>query len=68
MNQMDSTTYDLQVREDAKTDWLKVVSQKVASLRFGSVQITVHDGQVTVVESVEKTRFSPDRKAPGKRT
>ena len=67
MNQMDSTTYDLPRRDDAKTEWLKIVSQKVASLRFGSVQITVHDGLVTVVESVEKTRFSPDRKAPGNR-
>ena len=28
-----------------------------ANLRFGSVQITVHDGRVTQVESIEKTRF-----------
>ena len=40
-------------------DWLEVVRQKVAKLRFGSVQITVHDGRVTQVESIEKTRFAP---------
>ena len=43
-------------------EWLEVVRQKVARLRFGSVQITVHDGRVTQVESVEKTRFSPKAK------
>lgn len=40
-------------------EWLDVVRQKVAKLRFGSVQITVHDGRVTQVESIEKTRFAP---------
>lgn len=40
-------------------DWLEVVRRNVAGLRFGSVQITVHDGRVTQVESVEKTRFVP---------
>ena len=39
------------------TDWLEVVRKNVANLRFGSVQITVHDGRVTQVESIEKTRF-----------
>lgn len=43
--------------ERTSADWLEVVTRKVASLRFGSVQITVHDGKVTQVESIEKTRF-----------
>ena len=38
-------------------DWLEIVRKNVANLRFGSVQITVHDGRVTQVESIEKTRF-----------
>jgi hypothetical protein len=42
-------------------DWLELVRQKVAQLRFGSVQITVHDGRVTQVESIEKTRFVTPR-------
>lgn len=45
----------------AKIDWLEVVRQNVAGLRFGSVQITVHDGRVTQVESIEKTRFVASR-------
>ena len=40
---------------------MEVVSRKVASLRFGSIQITVHDGKVTQVESIEKTRFVPPK-------
>lgn len=38
--------------------WVEVVRQKVAAIRFGSVQITVHEGRVTQVESLEKTRFN----------
>ena len=40
--------------------WLEVVRRKVAAIRFGSVQITVHDGRVTQVEAVEKTLFATD--------
>ncbi len=44
-----------------KTEWLEIVRKNVAGLRFGSVQITVHDGRVTQVESIEKTRFVASR-------
>jgi hypothetical protein len=40
--------------------WLEIVRQKVAAMRFGSVQIVVHEGRVTQVESTEKTRFAAD--------
>jgi len=39
--------------------WLDIVRQKVDAMRFGSVQIVVHEGRVTQVESTEKTRL-PD--------
>ena len=41
-------------------DWMSVVVKKIQDLRFGSVQVTVHDGRVTLVESIEKTRFTSD--------
>lgn len=47
--------------DGAPADWLEVVRQKVANLRFGSIQITVHDGRVTQIESIEKTRFVAGR-------
>ncbi len=38
-------------------DWLTIVRQKVESIRFGVVQIIVHEGKVTQIESTEKTRL-----------
>lgn len=42
-------------------DWLEIVRSRVENLRFGTVQITVHDGKVTQVESIEKTRIVPPK-------
>ena len=38
-------------------DWLELVREKVQSLRFGMVQILVHDSKVTQIERTEKTRL-----------
>ncbi|AKC82843.1 hypothetical protein IMCC26134_08775 [Verrucomicrobia bacterium IMCC26134] len=37
--------------------WVEIVRQKVETLRFGVVQIVVHDGKVTQIERTEKTRL-----------
>jgi len=42
-------------------DWLAVVREKVEGLRFGVVQVVVHDGQVTQIERTEKTRLLAPR-------
>jgi hypothetical protein len=42
---------------DEKSDWLEVVRQHVGSLRFGVVQIVVHDSQVTQIEKTERMRL-----------
>ena len=44
---------------EASPDWLRVVQQKVESLRYGVVQLVVHDGRVTQIERTEKTRINP---------
>jgi hypothetical protein len=36
---------------------LKELIEAIQSLRFGSVEITVHDGRVTQIEKREKVRF-----------
>ena len=41
--------------------WLETVRSQVASLRFGMVQIVVHDSQLVQIERTEKLRL--DRKA-----
>jgi hypothetical protein len=38
-------------------DWLVLMQQHVRSLRYGVVQIVVHDGRVTQVEKTEKVRL-----------
>jgi hypothetical protein len=58
---MQTSTSERLAPRDPKNDWLEVVRQNVANLRFGSVQITVHEGRVTQVESIEKTRFVAPR-------
>lgn len=36
--------------------WLELVREKVEGLRYGIVQLIVHDGRVTQIERTEKTR------------
>ena len=47
---------------DEKPDWLEVVRQQVGSLRFGVVQIVVHDSQVTQIEKTERVRLDKPKK------
>jgi hypothetical protein len=45
----------------SQPEWVALVREKVESLRFGVVQIIVHDCKVTQIERTEKTRLD----APG---
>ena len=38
-------------------DWLAVVHDKVVGLRYGVVQVVVHDGKVTQIERTERVRL-----------
>ncbi len=58
---MDTITTERPSQDGSNADWLEIVRKNVTGLRFGSVQITVHDGRVTQVESIEKTRFVASR-------
>jgi hypothetical protein len=46
-------------KPDERPEWLRVVQQKVETLRYGVVQLVVHDGRVTQIERTEKTRIAP---------
>ena len=37
--------------------WLHLVRDKIAGIRFGVVQILVHEGKVTQIECTEKLRI-----------
>ncbi|MEA3211081.1 MAG: hypothetical protein QOE70_4138 [Chthoniobacter sp.] len=50
---------------DRAPEWLEVVFENVASLRFGVVQIIVHDAKVVQIERTERTRLDTPRPASG---
>jgi hypothetical protein len=37
-------------------DWIESIRQQVASLRFGVIQIVVHEGRVVQIDRTEKIR------------
>ena len=41
----------------ASPEWLALVREKVEHLRFGLVQLVVHEGRVTQIECTEKVRL-----------
>lgn len=41
----------------AAAPWVAVVTEKVKSMRYGIVQIVVHDSKVVQIERTERTRF-----------
>jgi hypothetical protein len=43
------------------SNWLEIVRQQVSSLRYGMVQIVVHDSQVTQIEKTERVRLGKTR-------
>jgi hypothetical protein len=45
-----------------KQDWLEIVRQQVGSLRYGVVEIVVHDSQVTQIEKTERVRLDKPQK------
>ncbi|WP_438479138.1 YezD family protein [Oleiharenicola lentus] len=47
-----------QEKTDVNPEWLRIVQEKVETLRYGLVQLVVHDGRVTQIERTEKTRLS----------
>ena len=52
-------------RDLTNANWLELVRQQVDSLRYGVVEIVVHDSQVTQIEKTERLRL--DKPASEKR-
>jgi hypothetical protein len=49
-------------RDAGESSWERTVRQAVRGLRYGSVEVQVHDGRVVQVETREKVRFADDRR------
>lgn len=54
---MSTLTQNLNKETDDKQAWLEVVQRHVRSLRYGVVQIIIHDSQVTQIEKTERVRL-----------
>lgn len=61
MSSVSTTTSAVSGSAAATPDWIALVREKVEGLRFGVVQLTVHDGRVTQIERTEKTRLPASR-------
>ncbi len=62
---MGDTSNNLRVAGNDDLKWLELVTQQVSSLRFGVVEIVVHDGRVIQIEKTERLRLdktSDDRR------
>lgn len=44
---------------NADPEWIEVIRQHVASLRFGVIQVVIHEGRVVQIERTEKYRLNP---------
>jgi hypothetical protein len=54
---MEKTFAKATVGDAHPLNWIEVVQEQVSSLRFGVVQITVHDSRVVQIETTERVRF-----------
>lgn len=55
------------IKEPPEPEWERAVQKAVRGLRFGSVEVLVHDGRVVQVETREKVRFADERRPDPRR-
>ena len=54
-------TYDaVKARSSDELKWLDLVIQQVSSLRYGVVEIVVHDSRVIQIEKTERVRLEKE--------
>ena len=51
---------------DPKSFWLKQIVESIEGLKYGQVQITVHDGRIVQIDRLERKRFDPSAEPPKK--
>jgi hypothetical protein len=57
-----NTTIETNEQSDDVPAWMKIVQRQVDSLRFGVVQIVVHDSEVTQIDKTERVRLEKHQK------
>lgn len=51
------STHDQNRRPNIATEHLDAIASALAKLRFGVIQLTVHDGKLMQLDVTERTRF-----------
>jgi hypothetical protein len=64
---IDTTPSSVDSRPAGPAEWERTVRDAVRGLRYGSVEVQVHDGRVVQVETREKVRFADDRRPDRRR-
>jgi hypothetical protein len=59
---MSSITVDIDLN-----DWERELLTAVRSLRYGSVEVTIHEGRVVQIEKRERVRYQAGRRRPEER-
>jgi len=54
---MSTARPNLNLTDDSGQNWQDIVRQHVESLRFGTVEIIVHDSRVIQIEKTERVRL-----------
>ncbi len=57
----------IETNEPDPEGWERTLARAVRGLRYGSVEVLVHDGRVVQVETREKVRFTDDRRPESRR-
>src|SRR5687768_7076189 len=57
-----SSTKSVDMTGSGEPAWEQAVRKAVRALRYGSVEVQVHDGRVVQVQTREKVRFADDRR------
>jgi hypothetical protein len=55
---------ELGAKSSDEVKWLELVIQQVGSLRYGVVEIVVHDSRVIQIEKTERVRLDKSEKRP----
>ena len=61
------STMSLDKKEQSREAWIPVVVQAVRGLRYGSVEVSVHEGRVVQIERREKVRLEEAGRRPDHR-
>lgn len=51
--------------KDPRQFWLKQIAESIEGLKYGTVQITIHDGKIVQIDRMERKRFDPSNNAAG---